>query len=162
MTDTVETNVEVAVAPVEVAPVVKPEKVQLYKIFVNPDGTEIERKPLGKGRPPKNSKKDEAGNLVVTVVPTPDGTPEKITPMIITLDEAGNEISRTEKGRGRPAKGLIQHTEGQYKGHWVKTQVAAAVAETAPEITPVATEAPAVIVAPVEAAVEAETTTNPQ
>jgi hypothetical protein len=158
MTDTVETNVEVAVAAVEAAPVVaaKPEKVQLYKIFVNADGTEIERKHIGKGSPPKNSKKDEAGNLVVTVVPTPDGTEEKATPMIITLDAAGNEISRTEKGRGRPAKGMVQHTEGQYKGHWVKTQT-----PVTPEITPVATEAPTIVAAPIDAVVESEIVTNP-
>lgn len=156
----VETPVEV-VASTPVETVEAPQKVQHWKIFVDADGNETKRELLGRGRHPKGARKDENGNLIVSAVNavSPDGTEEKHISMIITLDESGNEISRTEKTRGRPAKGLVKHEDGPYAGHWVRTQKTetAETAETT-ETSAVVVETPEVVVSET---LNTESATNP-
>ena len=141
MTD--EVNVETQEdAPAVEAPVAveapKPEKVQRYKILLDANGDEMERKPLGPGKPPKNSTKDADGNLVCPFV-------EKVTATTrisdyITLDVDGNVLHREQRkpGRGRPKKGFVKQTDGQYAGDYTMTMIAdetpAVASQEAPEV----------------------------
>lgn len=149
-----ETNVETQEdAPAVEAPVAdapaetqKHEKVQKYKIFLDAEGNEIERKPLGPGKPPKNSTKDADGNLICPFV-------EKVVVSTqnsdyVTLDADGNELHREARkpGRGRPKKGFERQTDGEYAGHYVKIMTETPVAsQKAPEV--VAVEAEEAVVA---------------
>jgi len=118
-------------------------KVQKYKILLDANGDEMERKPLGPGKPPKNSTKDADGNLVCPFV-------EKVavTTMIcdyITLDADGNVIHRERRkpGRGRPKKGFTKQTDGDYVGHYTMTIVeipSPTVSQESPEVVSVGEE----------------------
>ena len=113
-------------------------KVQKYKILLDANGDEMERKPLGPGKPPKNSTKDADGNLVCPFV-------EKVTATTrisdyITLDVDGNVLHREQRkpGRGRPKKGFVKQTDGQYAGDYTMTMIAdetpAVASQEAPEV----------------------------
>ena len=149
------------------APAEEP-KTPKFKIFLDAEGKEERREPLGRGRPPQGSSRDDDGNLVCPHV-------ERaivVSPQYIEVDDEGNETSRTAKGRGRPKAGYEKQDDGPFNGHWIKvaaapeesdeqttSEDAASEASTegdsakAPEVA--ATPAPEVVVAPVEATVEA-------
>jgi len=114
----------------------KPEKVQKYKIFLNSEGNECGRKPLGPGKPPKNSTKDADGNLICPFVEKVAASPVQNSDYI-TLDVEGNELHREPRkpGRGRPKKGFERQTDGDHAGHYVKVlpaEVPAVVSQDAP------------------------------
>ena len=92
-----------------------------YKIFLDANGKEVERKPLGPGKPLKGSTKGPDGNWYCQFV-------EKVATTIknadyITLDTDGNVLHREprKRGRGRPEKGFKKQIDGEYAGHFVKT-----------------------------------------
>lgn len=125
----------------------KPEKVQKYKIFLDAEGNEIERKPLGPGKPPKNSTKDSDGNLICPFVK------KVVSPVqnsdYITLDAEGNELHREPRkpGRGRPKKGFERQTNGEHAGHYVKVlpaEAPAVASQDAPAVVAVETDETAV------------------
>jgi len=158
MTD--ETNaVETTEVEDETAAPAKAEKPQLFKIYMDSEGNEIERKPLTRGKHPANSTKDEAGNLIVTVLPKS----KPVDAFYITLHEDGTEISREHRGvtRGRPKKGFEKQTDGDNAGHYVKvvTQAeldAEAATAEAEANKPLTQDAPPVVQANVETEVDAE------
>jgi len=89
-------------------------------IYVDENGTELERKVKGRGRPPKGSIKQEDGNFIVHPVDVKHQVVD-----YIDVNEGGDVVSRTEKGRGRSKPGYTKMTDGDHAGHWVKV-----VAET--------------------------------
>jgi len=42
----------------------------------------------------------------------------------VTLDKDGKVISEEPKGRGRPKPDFVRADDGEFKGHWVKREVA--------------------------------------
>ena len=156
--EAVETPTETPVEPTE-TPVAEAPKVEApkFKIWVDKDGTEIERKPLGPGKPPRNSHKDDNGNLICEFV---EQTAVKVNGDYVTVDESGTELSRTPRkaGKGRPAKGFKKQHDGPFAGDYLHVATEAELNPPVEEAPAVETqEAPAVVEAPaVEApAVEA-------
>jgi hypothetical protein len=96
------------------------EKKVKYLIFVDGAGVELRREVKGKGRPPKGATANEEGNFIV-----PPQSVSKETVDYVTLDASGKEVGRATKSRGRTKPGYVLATEGQYKGHYVKTETAA-------------------------------------
>jgi len=123
------------------------------KIFLNEDGTERERKPLGRGRHPAGSHKDADGNLVCPHVEKA----QKPAVYYITLNAEGDEVKREQKGRGRQRGNFELQDGGDYDGHWLMVQAEEAEEATEAEEAPVAQEAPAVVLEPVDEDVALET-----
>jgi len=139
-----------------------------FKIFLDAEGKEERREPLGRGRPPQGSHRDDDGNLVCPHV-------ERaivVSPQYIEVDDEGKEVSRTAKGRGRPKAGYEKQDSGPFNGHWIKvaptpdeSDEATTSDEAAPEAATaddsaeapevVSTDAPEVVEAPVTAPAEA-------
>ena len=140
--ETQETQTE---APVETQEKPKAEKKGTYKIFLDAEGNEIERKPVTRGRPPRDSYKDNDGNLVCPHV-------EKIVVKresdYITLDVEGNVLHREPRkaGRGRPKKGFVKQIAGDYIGDYVKVFVAEEAPPAAEEAPVASQEAPEVVI----------------
>jgi hypothetical protein len=97
------------------AKTVIPDKVVKYKIYVDGEGNEVKRVPVGRGRPPK-AEVDKDGNFVIR--PVVEET--KIDTFYITLNTDGTEKSRKIRGRGRPNKDFTLKTDGPFAGHYVK------------------------------------------
>ena len=123
----------------------KPEKQPKFRIVVDDAGNEVSRSPLGRGRPPAGSHRDDNDNLVVPQSALNKTVKDAVE--YIVQDAQGNEISRTPKGRGRPKPGYEKQIEGPNEGHWVMVQP-----DPVLEATKVADEAPVV-----EVPAEAET-----
>ena len=86
-------------------------------IWVDENGVELNREKKGRGRPPKNSKRGDDGNIYVS--PAKD---ERFVPKYITLDSNGEVLEEASKGRGRPKPGFEKMDAGEHQGHWVKTE----------------------------------------
>lgn len=108
-----ETNVEAAEE--EVAE----EKPELFKIWLDEDGNEDRREPLGPGKHPKGSHKDDAGNLIC---PYREPVGEKTVHYKIYLDENGNEVDRKVRGKGRIPKRAYRDDDGNTVIPWQEPQ----------------------------------------
>ena len=126
----------------------------VYKIFLDAEGNEVSRKLMTRGRPPRDSYKDDDGNLVCPYV---EKVVTKANGDYITMDAEGNVLHREPRkaGRGRPKKGFIKQVEGDYIGDYIKVEVAEeapaetpaeAPAETPPAIEVASQEAPEVVI----------------
>jgi len=142
------TTQEVVAPTVEATAVVTPAvvapKVQKVLILQDANGVELERRPLGRGRPAAQSVVDAQGNRIIKgcerladgsiklagVKPKAQKSAEVF---YVTVDEKGDEITRERKGRGRTRPGYVQHTSGTFAGNFVgqqRKEVETSVAET--------------------------------
>jgi hypothetical protein len=148
------------------APAPKPQK---FVIFQDAQGAEIGRKPMGRGRPPRDSVVDADGNRIVkNATKAADGSFElpqapvaKTDIFYVTVDANGNEVSRESKGRGRPRPGYVRHEKGAFAGHWVGAPVVKAPKPAKATKAAKADEAPAVET-PATAEVPADTSVEPE
>lgn len=129
MSDSETQNVTETEASTETTSTEKAPKRVKQVIFQDANGNEIARRDMTKGRPQRGHRDLPNGDRIVPnctlndngEVQLPKIKSDKPVPQIITLDAEGNEVSRKDKGRGRPAKGSVQQTEGEYAGHWLIT-----------------------------------------
>lgn len=88
-------------------------------VYFDVNGNETKREErTGRGRYPKNAKKQENGEIHIH----PVNTVTKTVVEYVTVDSNGNVLSREPKTRGRTKPGFVFAEDGDNKGHWVKVQ----------------------------------------
>jgi len=83
-------------------------------IWLDEEGNEVKRQHKGRGRLPKGFVEYDDDNFYFD--PNAQEEPEepKVKPILIWLDDDGNEVKREEKGRGRPPRGFEKRDDGNY------------------------------------------------